>query len=140
MFTGAIPAEKPEYAILIFLEDPQKNHSGGKSAAPFFVNVSKLILEEGLLSLKKETVINSENHYQPKAKNYNFLYRERVPNFKNQSLRESLTTLDIMKDYFKTKKIKLQYQVTGNGYVIKQTPPPNKKITNKMMIKLELTE
>ena len=140
MFTGAIPAADPKYSILIFLEKPKKHHSGGRSAAPLFVTISKLILEEGLLTLDRQTIINSQSGYQPKVKNYNFLYHNRVPDFKGQSLREALITLDTMQNYFKNKKIQLKYQIEGNGYVLKQIPPPDRPITNRMTIFLKLTQ
>ncbi|UCD89998.1 MAG: penicillin-binding protein 2 [Desulfobacterales bacterium] len=44
-FVGFLPAESPKVAILVVVDEPQKNHYGGVVAAPAFKNIAEKIID-----------------------------------------------------------------------------------------------
>ncbi len=54
-FVGFLPAEKPEVAILIAIDEPQKSHYGGVVAAPAFRNIAQKIIDYMNISPKVKT-------------------------------------------------------------------------------------
>jgi cell division protein FtsI (penicillin-binding protein 3) len=51
-FIGFVPAEKPEFAILVMIDEPKETHYGGKVAGPAFREIArKSLAYEGVLPL-----------------------------------------------------------------------------------------
>jgi cell division protein FtsI (penicillin-binding protein 3) len=51
-FVGFVPAEKPEFAILVMIDEPEETHYGGKVAGPAFREIArKSLAYEGILPL-----------------------------------------------------------------------------------------
>jgi cell division protein FtsI (penicillin-binding protein 3) len=54
-FVGFLPAERPKVAILVVVDEPQKNHYGAVVAAPAFKNIAEKIIDYMNISPKGKT-------------------------------------------------------------------------------------
>ncbi len=54
-FVGFLPAEKPKVAILVVVDEPQKNHYGAVVAAPAFKNIAEKTIDYMNISPKGKT-------------------------------------------------------------------------------------
>ena len=54
-FVGFLPAENPEVAILIVIDEPRKSHYGGVVAAPAFRNIAEKIIDYMNISPRGKT-------------------------------------------------------------------------------------
>jgi cell division protein FtsI (penicillin-binding protein 3) len=54
-FVGFLPAERPKVAILVVVDEPQKNHYGAEVAAPAFKNIAEKTIDYMNISPKGKT-------------------------------------------------------------------------------------
>ena len=122
-FMGFFPADNPQVAILVILDEPQRDKWGGVAAAPVFKSIGEQILncfktniretpifEQGkpnkvqLISAQETIVAHSVDNNDESA----------VPDFRG------LTIRDAMK---KAKAKSIELKVSGNGWAVRQYPP-----------------
>jgi cell division protein FtsI (penicillin-binding protein 3) len=123
-FVGFVPADDPRLVLLVLIDEPEVNVYGGVVAAPAFRNVTRAALrhlgvvpdrlepapipvtaDEKLPS--RDTATGSES-----ARRENDL---EVPDFLGLSLRQAIA---------KARALRLQVELRGHGYVVKQSPDP----------------
>jgi cell division protein FtsI (penicillin-binding protein 3) len=122
-FMGFFPADNPQVAILVILDEPQRDKWGGVAAAPVFKSIGEQILncfktniretpifEQGkpnkvqLISAQETIFASSVDNNDESA----------VPDFRG------LTIRDAMK---KAKAKSIELKVSGNGWAVRQYPP-----------------
>jgi cell division protein FtsI (penicillin-binding protein 3) len=122
-FMGFFPADNPQVAILVILDEPQRDKWGGVAAAPVFKSIGEQILncfktniretpifeqdktnKVQLISAQETIVANSVDNNDESA----------VPDFRG------LTIRDAMK---KAKAKSIELKVSGNGWAVRQYPP-----------------
>jgi cell division protein FtsI (penicillin-binding protein 3) len=122
-FMGFFPADNPQVAILVILDEPQRDKWGGVAAAPVFKSIGEQILncfktniretpifeqdktnKVQLISAQETIVANSVDNNDEYA----------VPDFRG------LTIRDAMK---KAKAKSIELKVSGNGWAVRQYPP-----------------
>lgn len=122
-FMGFFPADNPQVAILVILDEPQRDKWGGVAAAPVFKSIGEQILncfktniretpifeqdktnKVQLISAQETIVANSVDNNDESA----------VPDF------HGLTIRDAMK---KAKARSIELKVSGNGWAVRQYPP-----------------
>ena len=126
-FMGFFPSENPQIAILVILDEPQKDRWGGVAAAPVFKNIGEQLLtrfrtnirenaatEEGKpvggdmkVSLASAPVLISEGTAAEDD--------AVVPNFRGMTIREVLK---------KSKEKGIEVHVIGSGWATTQHPAP----------------
>lgn len=125
-FMGFFPAEDPQIAILVVLDEPQRDRWGGVAAAPVFKNIGEQLLtcfktnirenplpDEGksiggdlkvrLASIPAPTTERSGTERDDAA----------VPNFKGMTIREV---------FKKSKEKGIEVRIIGSGWAIAQQP------------------
>ena len=121
-FMGFFPADNPQVAILVILDEPQRDKWGGVAAAPVFKSIGEQILncfktniretpifeqdktnKVQLISAQETIVANSVDNNDESA----------VPDF------HGLTIRDAMK---KAKARSIELKVSGNGWAVRQYP------------------
>lgn len=122
-FVGFVPANKPIYAMIVMLDEPQGKdfYYGGQVASPVFRNTLQQILAakgiqpnsgEGLTSFKEL----GQKEYRKKLPSLTVEQdgRVRIPNFKGLNMRDCTEVM--------VGKLKLEPQ--GEGLAYKQKPAP----------------
>lgn len=140
-FAGFWPAEAPMYAMIVMLDEPQKNYGGAKSAAPIFGRIVERImgipsrsprLDQGQpdgtrLVFSKLTSTETEAKEQKEERKMHLDSPYHVPDVKGLSVREALQVLA---------QRRLKARIVGNGVIRQQTPPPGTRIEEGMICRL----
>jgi cell division protein FtsI (penicillin-binding protein 3) len=121
-FMGFFPADNPQVAILVILDEPQRDKWGGVAAAPVFKNIGEQILNCFKTNIRETPVFEQEkinrvqlvSAQQTLALGNVALDDESVmPDFLNLTIRE------VMK---KARERSIEVKISGNGWAISQSP------------------
>ena len=121
-FMGFFPAENPQVAILVMLDEPQRDKWGGVAAAPVFKNIGEQILNCFKTNIRETPVFEKDlNKVELVSAQQTLIPQEAVsddestmPNFVGLTLREAMK---------KAKTESIEIKVTGNGWAVRQYPP-----------------
>jgi len=131
-FIGFFPSEDPQIAILVSLDEPQRDRWGGVAAAPVFRNIG-----EQLLTCFKTNIRENPTSEEEKSLNDNMKVRlvstpvplmddsieetddTVVPNFRGMTIREALK---------KSKEKGIDIRVVGSGWATIQQPVAGKPV------------
>ena len=124
LFMGFFPAEDPQIAILVVLDEPQRDRWGGMAAAPVFKNIGEQLLTCFKTNIERNP--QPEDIYPPDkdmeiklasapAPFTGFTETEEgtMPNFSGMTMREVLK---------KSKEIGIDINIIGSGWAIEQKP------------------
>ena len=122
-FMGFFPADNPQVAILVILDEPQRDKWGGVAAAPVFKSIGEQILNCFKTNIRetpifeqdktnKVQLISAQETIVAHSVDNNDEYA--VPDF------HGLTIRDAMK---KAKAKSIELKVSGNGWAVRQYPP-----------------
>jgi cell division protein FtsI (penicillin-binding protein 3) len=134
-FMGFFPAEDPQVAILVTLDEPQRDRWGGVAAAPVFKNIGEQILtcfktniRETPSPAPEEEKINDGVKIRlvslPGPVNRQIVTEDDsiMPDFRGMSMRDTLK---------RAKGKGLEIQVIGSGWAISQDPKPGSVIPSQ---------
>jgi len=141
-FIGFVPAEDPRLVLLVLVDEPEVNVYGGVVAAPIFANIARGTLRHlGVIPDKPETLpaslkggVGESLSPEEPARGAGAARSEGpneagTPNFIGLSLREAVN---------KARDLKIQLEVRGHGYVVKQTPSPGTQVGTPQRMALTL--
>ncbi len=126
-FMGFFPAEDPQVAILVILDEPQRDRWGGVASAPVFRNIGEQILTCFKTNIRENPAVEEE---KPAADLKVRLVSapaplavpetvdmddNRIPDFRGMSIREVLK---------KSKEKGLEVEIVGSGWAASQKPAP----------------
>lgn len=129
-FMGFFPAEAPQIAIIVVLDEPQRDKWGGVASAPVFKNIGEQILnsfktnirdqhqiEEKSIVPKKETLqlVSTPPPLPPQEGMENEPQEAMMPDFRGLTIRDALR---------KAKGKSIEIKVVGNGWAVAQDPLP----------------
>lgn len=123
-FVGFVPADDPRLVVLVLVDEPEANVYGGVVAAPVFRNIARGALRHlAVAPQKPDAVASMSTITQADVPAQRVPRRENneafaagsglVPDFVGLSLREAVE---------KARALKVNVQMLGNGYVVKQAP------------------
>ncbi len=122
-FMGFFPADNPQVAILVILDEPQRDKWGGVAAAPVFKSIGEQILNCFKTNIRETPIFEQgkPNKVQLISAQETIFARSvdnndesAVPDF------HGLTIRDAMK---KAKAKSIELKVSGNGWAVRQYPP-----------------
>ena len=122
-FMGFFPADNPQVAILVILDEPQRDKWGGVAAAPVFKSIGEQILNCFKTNIRETPIFEQgkPNKVQLISAQETIFARSvdnndesAVPDF------HGLTIRDAMK---KAKARSIELKVSGNGWAVRQYPP-----------------
>ena len=122
-FMGFFPADSPQVAILVILDEPQRDKWGGVAAAPVFKSIGEQILNCFKTNIRETPIFEQgkPNKVQLISAQETIFARSvdnndesAVPDF------HGLTIRDAMK---KAKARSIELKVSGNGWAVRQYPP-----------------
>ncbi len=138
-FIGFFPADNPQVAMIVMLDEPQRDKWGGVAAAPVFKNIGEQILncfktnirETPDFGTKKPDslqLVTAEESLVEKVMEDNFDDESRMPDFKGLTIREAMK---------RAKSRAIELQVAGSGWAVRQTPQPGSALGNERLCKIE---
>ncbi len=129
-FMGFFPAEAPQIAIIVVLDEPQRDKWGGVASAPVFKRIGEQILnsyktdireqnpieEKGIVPRKEPVQLVSTAPAIPLPERMGIEAQEAVmPDFRGLTIRDVLR---------KAKGKSIEIKVVGNGWAVAQAPLP----------------
>lgn len=126
-FMGFFPAEDPQVAILVILDEPQRDKWGGVASAPVFKKIGEQILTCFKTHIRENPIHEQEKIYQDRkiklvaadpAMNHrdseqNRLDEATMPDFRGLTIRDALRM---------AKERGIELQIAGNGWAVSQVP------------------
>ena len=134
-FMGFFPSEDPQVAIMVTLDEPQRDRWGGLAAAPVFQNIGEQILT----CIKTNIRENPAPVLEDEKPNGGVKLRlVSLPGVVNREIDENddsimpdfrgITMRDVLK---KAKEKGIEIQVVGSGWAINQEPKPGASISSQ---------
>jgi len=127
-FIGFFPSDNPQVAILVMLDEPQRDKWGGVAAAPVFKSIGEQILNCFKTNIRQTPVFEPQpnNNLQLVSTDKSLVDDmtkfedgidddSRMPDFTGLTIREALKT---------AKSRSIELQVSGNGWAVRQIPEP----------------
>jgi cell division protein FtsI (penicillin-binding protein 3) len=125
-FMGFFPAENPQLAILVILDEPQRDKWGGVAAAPVFHDIGEQLLTRFRTNLRANPTLNEEKPgvdmklqlasaplILPPAQGESEADATLIPDFRGMTIREVLK---------KAKEKGIEVQIVGSGWATAQRP------------------
>ncbi len=123
-FMGFFPAEDPQVAILVILDEPQRDKWGGVAAAPVFKEIGEQLLTRFKTNIRNPVLDEEKPGVDMKVKLVSAPVPQavqtpieendtRIPDFRGMSIREVLR---------KSKEKGLDVQIIGSGWATAQKP------------------
>lgn len=128
-FMGFFPAEDPQVAILVILDEPQRDKWGGVASAPVFKNIAEQILTCFKTNIRENPVFEEEKiNRDMKIKLVSAvpvitrhkaapgdMEEASMPDFRGMTIRDALR---------KAREKGIELNVSGNGWAVSQVPAP----------------
>jgi len=126
---GFFPADDPQVAMLVILDEPQRDRWGGVAAAPVFRDIGEQILTRFKTNIRVNPLPAEEKQgvdmklklvSAPAPQTVQASTEEddtRIPDFRGMSIREVLR---------KSKEKGLDVQIIGSGWATEQKPAPGR--------------
>jgi cell division protein FtsI (penicillin-binding protein 3) len=121
-FMGFFPADNPQVAILVILDEPQRDKWGGVASAPVFKKIGEQILNCIKTDIRETPVfekdkmdkvrlVSSEQTLVPQSVDESD--ESSMPNFLGLTIREAMK---------KAKAESIELKISGNGWAVRQYP------------------
>lgn len=131
-FMGFFPAENPQIAILVTLDEPQRDKWGGVAAAPVFKNIGEQMLTCFKSYIKDPSLFIPEENIFPEPPKVKLVSATQIvpettgqlevmdiedestiPNFQGMTVREALK---------KSRERGIELKIDGSGWAVSQVP------------------
>jgi cell division protein FtsI (penicillin-binding protein 3) len=121
-FMGFFPADNPQVAILVMLDEPQRDKWGGVAAAPVFKNIGEQILNCFKTNIREIPVFE-----QDKAGKVQLISAQQTLSTESispddESVMPDFTNLTIREAMKKAKARSIELKISGNGWAVRQHP------------------
>lgn len=134
-FVGYLPADDPELVILVMIDEPEGEHTGGRWAAPAFREIASESLAYMGVFPEGSRLDETEGPQRPfvmEVRNEsNSLYEDikagRVPDFRGKTIRRVLQL---------AARVEAEVEVKGSGVAIRQNPAPGGKFTSEKPVEV----
>ncbi len=135
-FMGFFPADNPQVAILVVLDEPQRDKWGGVASAPVFKQIAEQILncfktnirETPIFEkekMEKIELVSSEQSIVPSGTEESDELS--MPNFVGLTIREAMK---------KAKAESIELKISGNGWAVRQYPEAHTPLGNERLCKI----
>jgi len=139
-FIGFFPSDNPQVAILVMLDEPQRDKWGGVAAAPVFKNIGEQILNCFKTNIRETPAFEPQpvkglhlvSAPAPLVKDVTVAENgiddeSRVPDFKGLTIREALKM---------ARSRSIELRVSGNGWATQQFPAPGSDLGEERLCKV----
>jgi cell division protein FtsI (penicillin-binding protein 3) len=123
-FMGFFPADNPQVAILVILDEPQKDKWGGVAAAPVFKNIGEQILNCFKTNIRETPVFEKDTNKVQLVSAQQTLTPQNVAG-DDESIMPDFSGLTIREAMKKAKAESIELKISGNGWAVRQYPQAN---------------
>jgi cell division protein FtsI (penicillin-binding protein 3) len=132
-FMGFFPAENPQVAILVVLDEPQRDKWGGVASAPVFKNIADQILTCFKTHIRENPVyeedsINRDGKIRQVATGPVIDLRKNEQDQFDESMMPDFRGLTIRQALRRAKERGIVLRIIGNGWAVNQAPAPGVSI------------
>jgi len=130
-FMGFFPADDPQVAILVILDEPQKDKWGGVASAPVFKKIGEQILNCFKTNIRETPIFEKDKleKVQLVAADHTLIPQNAteeddsgMPNFTGLTIREAIK---------KAKAESIELKISGNGWAVRQHPQAHTPLGNE---------
>jgi cell division protein FtsI (penicillin-binding protein 3) len=144
-FAGFVPAQNPKVVIVVVVDEPVGQHSGGQVAAPVFAEIAESTMRRlGVVPNGDSLSIAEQGfdaHETVRANIVSQRLKElssqtqagTVPSFGGLTLKEALVKLNV-------NKLTMPLEVHGGGFVVRQVPSAGSPFGHEEHLLLELAQ
>ena len=135
-FIGFFPADNPQVAILVILDEPQRDKWGGVAAAPVFKSIGEQILNCFKTNIRETPIFGPDKQSKVQlisaqetivARSIDNNDESAVPDFHGLTIREAMK---------KAKSRSIELKVSGNGWAVRQYPPAGRVLGEDRVCKV----
>ena len=121
-FMGFFPADDPQVAILVILDEPQSDKWGGVAAAPVFKNIGEQILNCFKTNIRENPIFEKDktNKVQLISTQQALTLQDVASD--DESIMPDFIGLTIREALKKAKAGSIELKVSGNGWAVRQYP------------------
>lgn len=130
-FMGFFPADNPQVAILVILDEPQHDKWGGVAAAPVFKNIGEQILNCFKTNIRETPVFEREKTNKVQLVSAQETIAQQATVYDDESIVPDFQGLTI-REAMKTARLRMiELKVTGNGWAVSQYPKAGTVLTDE---------
>ncbi|MBN1471077.1 MAG: transpeptidase family protein [Syntrophaceae bacterium] len=135
-FMGFFPADNPQVAILVILDEPQRDKWGGVASAPVFKKIAEQILNCFKTNIRETPVFEKDKMEKVQLvsadqtlipQNFTEEDESTMPNFIGLTIREAMK---------KAKAESIELKISGNGWAVRQHPPAHTSLEDERLCKV----
>lgn len=120
-FMGFFPADNPQVAILVILDEPQRDKWGGVAAAPVFKNIGEQILNCFKTNIRETPVFEKDTNKVQLVSAQQTLIPQNAAG-EDESTMPDFSGLTIREAMKKAKAESIELKISGNGWAVRQYP------------------
>ena len=121
-FMGFFPAENPQVAILVILDEPQRDKWGGVASAPVFKKISEQILNCFKTNIRETPVFEKEKTDKVQLVSAEQTLTPQIAGEQDESSMPDFLGMTIREAMKKAKARSIELKVSGNGWAVRQYP------------------
>jgi cell division protein FtsI (penicillin-binding protein 3) len=125
-FMGFFPADNPQVAILVILDEPQRDKWGGVAAAPVFKSIGEQILNCFKTNIRETPIFEPDKQSKVQLISAQETIVAHSVDNNDESIMPDFRGLTIREAMKKAKAKSIELKVSGNGWAIRQYPPAGK--------------
>ena len=120
-FMGFFPADNPQVAILVILDEPQRDKWGGVASAPVFKKIGEQILNCFKTNIRETPVFEKDTSKVQLVSAQQALLPQN-PAGDDESTMPDFSGLTIREAMKKAKAESIELKISGNGWAVRQYP------------------
>lgn len=127
-FIGFFPADNPQVAILVILDEPQRDKWGGVAAAPVFKSIGEQILNCFKTNIRETPIFEQEKQTKIQLVAAQETIAAGDVENNDESVMPDFHGLTIREAMKKAKTRSIEIKVSGNGWAVRQYPPAGRAL------------
>ena len=135
-FMGFFPADNPQVAILVILDEPQTDKWGGVAAAPVFKNIGEQILNCFKTNIREKPAITQETANKMRLVSAQQNYPRQNMSVDDEFGMPDFTGLTIRQAMRKAKANSIELNVSGNVWALHQYPRASTPLGSERVCKV----
>ena len=132
-FIGFFPADNPQVAILVILDEPQKDKWGGVASAPVFKKIGEQILNCFKTDIRETPVFEKDKGEKVELVSAQETIVPQSVVANDELSMPDFTGLTIREAMKKAKAESIELKISGNGWAVRQYPPANTPLGNERL-------
>jgi len=136
-FMGFFPADNPQVAILVILDEPQRDKWGGVAAAPVFKSIGEQILNCIKTNIRVTPIFEPDKQSKMQLVSAQETIAVRVAENNDESVMPDFRGLTIREAMKKAKAKSIELKVSGNGWAVRQYPQAGRVLGEDRVCRVE---